>query len=274
MTADGPPERPSAGLAARAAAGWNGFWSRLEGPELDAPPWHSHYLTSRLIPPVMRRLGGHLQGRVLDIGAGTGYARRFLDPSTTYVPTDLPSGRDAEDPSIAARGERPRVLCSGYDLPFREGSFEGATVLMVLEHAERPDRILAEAFRVLAPGGRLMVSVPFAFPVHGFPHDFRRWTAAGLGVELERAGFRVVETASIGGFVATLVLNWGFSVRFHAAARPRHRAVPHLVSAIAPLRLLGQLVANGVALALGPLDRSEALPLAVAAVGEKPAAAD
>jgi SAM-dependent methyltransferase len=260
-------------LGGRALGAWDGWWRSLEGPELDARPWHSHFLTSHLIAPQVTRLGKLLRGRVLDVGAGTGYGRRFLDPaSTTYLPTDLPGGRDAADAAIAARGEAPKVLCSGYDLPFAAGSMEGVAVLMVLEHTEDPGRILAEAWRVLAPGGRILVSVPFAFPVHGHPHDFRRWTPEGVRVELERAGFRVVERVAVGGAFAALALNLAFLVRYHLTANERRRLLAAVLAVLAPLRLLGQAVLNGLALALDRLDRSEAFPLAVAAVAEKPVA--
>jgi SAM-dependent methyltransferase len=244
----------------------------VEGPELDARWWHSHYLSARLLAPLLRPLGETLRGRVLDVGAGTGYARRLLDPAATvYIPTDLPTGRDAADPRIARKGERPAVYCSGYDLPFADGAVDAVTVLMVLEHTERPERVLAEAHRVLAPGGRLLVSVPFAFPVHGAPHDFRRWTAGGLEVELRRAGFRPLQTVQAGNAFHTLGLNLNFLGRFYLPGRGRMAAA--LAAAAAPLRIAGQAVVNLAALALGPLDTSRALPVAVAALAEKPAAA-
>jgi SAM-dependent methyltransferase len=258
-------------VAGRALVAWDALWQRLEGPEMDARLCHSHYLNYRLMAPEMARLGALLRGVVLDVGAGTGYARRFLDPAATrYLPTDLPGGRDADDPRIAADGVPPRVLCSGYALPFADASVDGVAALMVLEHTTHPEQILAEAHRVLRPGGRVLVSVPFAFPVHGAPQDFRRWTAHGLAAELERAGFRTVELSRIGNGFATLALNLEFLVRFHLAAG-HGRRLPATVAALAPLRLAAQAALNGLAMLLGPLDRSGAFPLAVAAVAEKAA---
>jgi SAM-dependent methyltransferase len=257
------------GPASRALQAWSRFWARVEGPELDARWWHSHYLSARVMPPAIAPLARRLRGRVLDVGAGTGYAGRLLDPScTVYIPTDLPSGRDAGDPLVARGGERPRVHCSGYDLPFADGSVEGVTLLMVLEHLERPDRALAEAYRVLAPGGMILVSVPFAFPVHGYPHDFRRWTPRGIEAELTRAGFGLVETVQMGNAFSNVGLALNFLGRYYLPQRGR--AAWALAAAAAPLRIAAQAAVNGAAVALGRLDTSRALPVAVAALAEKP----
>jgi len=264
---------PPARRGVRAAAGaWARFWERVEGPELDARWWHSHYLTARAMPPAIAPLAKRLRGRVLDVGAGTGYARRLLDATqTVYIPTDLPSGRDAADPTIARGGERPRVYCSGYQLPFADGSLGGVTALMVLEHVERPAQVLAEAYRVLAPGGQILVSVPFAFPVHGYPFDFRRWTARGIEEELKGAGFTPLETVQMGNTFSTLALILNFLGRYYLPERGRVAAA--LALAAAPLRLAGQAAANLAAVALGPLDISRALPLGVVALAEKADAA-
>ena len=166
---------------------WSNFWRKIEGPELEAKVWHSHYLTSHFAETVLPSLGYQLSGIVVDIGAGTGYGRKFLNVEAThYIPTDLPTGRDANDCGIDRGGVGPVLYCSCYKLPFRNETIDAVVLLSVMEHLLHPQHALEEAFRVLHKGGRVMISTPFAFPVHGAPFDFRRWTPDGLVDEVQR----------------------------------------------------------------------------------------
>lgn len=76
--------------------------------------------------------------------------------------------------------------------------FTGVLCSEVLEHVRHPLHALSELGRVLQPGGWIVVTTLFAFPEHGFPDDYRRWTRNGLQLELEEAGFVDVATAYSG----------------------------------------------------------------------------
>jgi ubiquinone/menaquinone biosynthesis C-methylase UbiE len=100
-------------------------------------------------------------GRLLDIGTGTGRVLELLGPR---VREGL--GVDASPAMLALA--RARLARAGlghcavrradmYRLPLPEGGFDLAVVQMVLHYAEDPDRVLAEAARVLRPGGRVIV---------------------------------------------------------------------------------------------------------------------
>lgn len=56
------------------------------------------------------------------------------------------------------------------------------TVLLydTLEHVEFPSRALDEVRRVLQPDGFVVVTTPFAFPIHSYPNDYWRFTPEGL----------------------------------------------------------------------------------------------
>jgi SAM-dependent methyltransferase len=101
------------------------------------------------------------QSRVLEIGTGTGAVARVL--------ASLPGVREvvATDPSaglLARAGELSAGVsglsfreADGRDLPFAAGEFDAVVAHTVLSHVPAPDRVLAEAFRVLRPGGTFAV---------------------------------------------------------------------------------------------------------------------
>jgi SAM-dependent methyltransferase len=64
------------------------------------------------------------------------------------------------------------------DLPLRDGLVDGVILTEVLEHCVNPFRAVDEVYRVLKPGGTLLVTSPFFWPWHGtddYP-DFWRFT--------------------------------------------------------------------------------------------------
>ncbi len=99
--------------------------------------------------------------RLLDIGTGTG---RLLEMLAPHVHGAV--GVDASRAMLAlarARLGQPGLrhcsvrLADMYRLPMDHAGFDAAVMQMVLHHAEDPAAALAEAARVLRPGGRLMV---------------------------------------------------------------------------------------------------------------------
>lgn len=74
------------------------------------------------------------------------------------------------------------VVGSVYKLPFKDNEFDIALCLVVLEHLEDPQKAIIEIKRILKPGGKIFVSVPFMFPMHDTPNDFWRFTKYGLKI--------------------------------------------------------------------------------------------
>jgi SAM-dependent methyltransferase len=119
---------------------------------------------------------------VVDLGSGS---RRLADHVLTVDVGPFP-GVD--------------VVGDGHRLPFRDGSVERIVCTGVLEHVNFPERVVGEMVRVLCPGGRTYVSVPFMqgfHPASGTEQDFQRYTHVGLAQLL--SPFRIIECGISGG---------------------------------------------------------------------------
>jgi SAM-dependent methyltransferase len=124
-------------------------------------------------------------GAVLDVGCG---ARPYenLFPDSSYT------GIDVEHSGRSADYKRPDVYFDGLSIPYDEASFDSVICTQVLEHSVDPDALLREMCRVLRPGGRLLITVPFMWGLHEVPFDFRRYSMFGLPRVVEAAGLRVL----------------------------------------------------------------------------------
>jgi SAM-dependent methyltransferase len=86
-------------------------------------------------------------------------------------------------------------------LPFDEGVFDTVILSDVLEHIAEPARLWGEMARVLKPGGRLILNVPFFYCLHELPHDYYRYTRFALQRFAEQAGLKVLLLEASGGSV-------------------------------------------------------------------------
>lgn len=98
------------------------------------------------------------------------------------------------------------------------GRFSGVLCSEVLEHVSRPWVALPKLREVIRPGGWAIFTTLFAFPEHGFPDDFYRYTRSGLELLLKDAGFRNVSTEYAGEIPAVL--------NDHGEGNIHHRRLP------------------------------------------------
>lgn len=102
-----------------------------------------------------------VSARVLDVGCGTGTLTRLLGrwPNVASTTGIDPGGALIKKARELAQGLDNVVFreADGAAMPFEPGTFDVATLDSVLSHMAAPERALAEAFRVLRPGGWLGV---------------------------------------------------------------------------------------------------------------------
>ena len=82
-------------------------------------------------------------------------------------------------------------VVAGSNVAFRSNSIDLIISNAVLEHVTEPNLMIDEIFRMLKPGGKAFIYVPFMQPEHAAPSDFRRWTKNG-GIRLLNQ-FRLIE---------------------------------------------------------------------------------
>jgi SAM-dependent methyltransferase len=97
------------------------------------------------------------------------------------------------------------VLCRAEALPFSSGCFDAVLLTEVLEHTVQPFLALAECSRVIGASGHVILSVPFIYPLHDWPHDYWRFTRFGLEALCRQAGLRPVYIHTKGGVGATVM---------------------------------------------------------------------
>jgi SAM-dependent methyltransferase len=188
---------------------------------------------------------------VLDVGSADG-------PSVSW----MSGGHDRVALDVDPRGLVPGsgVCGSALALPFAQRTFDVVGAFDVLEHCAPEQRAVAELFRVLEPGGRLLASVP-AYTWAWTEHDVRaghhrRYTRTRLVRALELGGFDVLRATY--GFAAVFPV---FAAeRLARRARERRGTAP-------PLRGLPQVspgvdrLLTGVCRAEARVLRSRDLPL-------------
>lgn len=139
---------------------------------------------------------------VLVVGGGSigqGCRPLYDDPRIHVVAFDL------------YRSPNVQFVADAHAIPLASESVDGVIVQAVLEHVLEPQRVVAEIYRVLKPGGLVYAETPFLQQVHEGPYDFTRFTQNGhrwLFRQFEELG-----SASLGGPGTQLLWTIDYLVR-------------------------------------------------------------
>lgn len=159
------------------------------------------------------------ESRILDVGPGSGVNLPVLGPRGRVTTLDVATGSLE---NCAAKGARP-VQGDATRAPFADGSFDLIAALDVLEHLEDERGALGEWSRLLAPDGRLLLSVPALGLLWGrqdvLAMHHRRYGRRELAEKLRAAGFELERLTFFNSLLFAPIL----AVRL--AMRPRlHKA--------------------------------------------------
>jgi SAM-dependent methyltransferase len=156
------------------------------------------------------RAGVRRGDRALDLGCGTGvFTAELAGAGAAAIGVDV-----AEAALVRARAAHPeldfRLTAIGGPLPLEDRAVDLVWASEVIEHVADTERWLREVARVLAPGGRLLVTTPnhprAALAVRGIEHysepfgdHLHLYTRRSLTAALTEFGFELVEVRAAGG---------------------------------------------------------------------------
>lgn len=148
-------------------------------------------------------VAGKRYGRILDYGAGNSPCRELFD-CQEYLKADVEQNAAGDIDFLID----PHVAETSYSSHY----FDLVLCLDVLEHVEDGAAVVQELFRVLRPGGMVLISTPFMYREHEYPYDRRRYTSIGIREELLRAGFHEVRVEKFGNVWQAMSDAWYGSV--------------------------------------------------------------
>lgn len=150
----------------------------------------------------------HYKGVMYDLGAGeSSYKEFFLRYADQYIAVDWEDSHHDTKADITADLNRP--------LPIESEVANCVVSISVMEHLCEPQLMLNEAFRILKPGGAMVLQVPWQWWIHEAPSDYFRYTPYGLKYMFEKAGFvDVLVTPQSGFFTMWLTKFNYFTSRF------------------------------------------------------------
>lgn len=140
----------------------------------------------------------HVTGRLGDLGCGHVPFYEIYKPHITEnICIDWPNS--------AHVNQYLDLTCDlNQPIPLPSSFFNTIIISEVLEHIAEPDLIWAEMTRLLMPGGKILLSVPFFYRIHEAPYDFYRYTEFALRKYAIKNKLEIIEFKPFGGLPEVL----------------------------------------------------------------------
>lgn len=151
-------------------------------------PFYLHYHS--LHRDIKNVISQYVSGKVLDIGCGNKpYEKDFLNRTTEYIGCDI----------VQSSLQKVDIICDAKKIPLPSEQFDTIFCTQTIEHIAEHQLVLDEAYRLLKKEGKIILSVPFYWPLHEIPNDYFRFTKYGLVHLLQQSDFAIIEVIENGG---------------------------------------------------------------------------
>jgi SAM-dependent methyltransferase len=158
----------------------------------------SYYVVRLNVPFYVEYISRYSSGRLLDCGCGAvPYYEVYRDRVNEIICTDWQGSRHGNLFIDEASDLNEK-------LNFSDSAFDTVILTDVLEHIYNPRLLLNEIYRVLKPGGKVIIAVPFLYRIHEEPHDYHRFTEYALRKMCEETGFSIVKMEPYGRYLDVL----------------------------------------------------------------------
>jgi len=103
--------------------------------------------------------------------------------------------------------KNPDIVANLENIPLNNESVDSILCTQVLNDLENPPQALEEFFRILKPGGYLVMIDDLMLELHNEPNDYWRFTPISVKMLLLKVGFKIEVIDKLGGFFASQAQN-------------------------------------------------------------------
>jgi len=187
-------------------SGWSDELTKLHEDETEGGSHFIDVASRRRALIHLERYGFRPEASILEIGVSGGHLLRDIRerfPAANVLGSDYTLGTLLE--LVPKMDGVPLIRMDLTKSPFPEAAVDAVVLLNVLEHIENDELAIEQCFRMLKPGGLMILEVP-AGPHLFDQYDrelmhFRRYSLAELIRKTRAAGFQVLESSFIGFFL-------------------------------------------------------------------------
>ncbi len=185
----------------------------------------------------IRPMAGELSGKLLDFGCGSKPYESLFNSVDEYIGVDMVNeGHDHQNEDVD-------VFYDGHILPFEDETFDSVLTSEVLEHVPDIPYSLMEIKRVLKKKGKVLITVPFVWPEHELPYDFRRCTSNGMEHLLVQNGFKPITVVKSGTMFEVIIQLWMMYLHDTFYVKNKFVNIGINIFLLAPFCLFGNILA-------------------------------